>query len=98
MARKLLDEFDEKAKKFIEEERYDKLRDVLREYALDQGYKHGKELKNPLRFLNTSGIDIENIKDFTEYRVAKSVIQTEIKRKYGGKYFEKLRKKVNRQK
>jgi len=95
VARKLLDEFDEKAKKFIEKERYDKLRDVLREYALDQGYKHGEELKNPLRFLKTSGIDTENIRDFTEYRVAKSVIQTEIKRQFGGKYFEKLRKKVN---
>ena len=91
----MLDEFDEKAKKFIEEERYDELENILREYALDQAYKHDKELKNPLRFLKTSGIDVKNIKDFTEYRVAKSVIQTEIKRQFGGKYFKKLRKKVN---
>ena len=95
MTRKLLDEFDRKAKKFIENGRFDKLKDVLREYALDQAYKHNKELRDPLRFLKTSGIDVENIRDFTEYRVAKSVIQTEIKRQFGGKYFDKLRKKVN---
>lgn len=94
MTRKLLDEFDEKAKKFIEEEKYDRVRNVLREYALDQAYKYDEELEKPLRFLKTSGIDVDNIRDFTEYRVAKSVIQTEIKRQFGGKYFEKLRKKV----
>jgi fructose/tagatose bisphosphate aldolase len=95
VTRKLLDEFDEKAERFIEDGRYDKLKDVLREYALDQAYKYDEELRNPLRFLNTSGIDVDNIKDFTEYRVAKSVIQTEIKRQFGGRYFDKLRKKVN---
>ena len=95
MTRKLLDEFDEKAEKFIEDGRYDKLKDVLREYALDQAYKYDEELNNPLRFLKTSGIDIDNIRDFTEYRVAKSVIQTEIKRQFGGHYFDKLKKKVN---
>jgi hypothetical protein len=94
VGRKMLDQFDEKAKKFIEEERFDKLKDVLKEYALDQGYKYDKELSNPLRFLKTSGIDVENIRDFTEYRVAKSVIQTEIKRQFGGRYFDELRKKV----
>lgn len=97
MTRKLLDQFDEKAKKFIEEEKYGKIRDVLREYALDQAYKYDKELSDPLRFLKTSGIDVDNIRDFTEYRVAKSVIQTEIKRQFGGKIFGKLRKKVNRE-
>lgn len=95
MSRKLLDEFDEKAKKFIDEERYDKVKDILREYALDQAYKHDKELRDPLRFLKASGIDVENVRDFTEYRVAKSVIQTEIKRQFGGKYFENLKKRVN---
>ncbi|MFB6099784.1 MAG: hypothetical protein ABEK16_00790 [Candidatus Nanohalobium sp.] len=95
MTRKMLDQFDEKAKKFIEEERFDKVRDVLREYALDQAYKYDEELSDPLRFLKTSGIDVDNIRDFTEYRVAKSVIQTEVKRQFGGHYFEKLRKKVN---
>ena len=95
MTRKLLDEFDEKAKKFIDAGRYDKLKNVLKEYALDQGYKYDEELDDPLRFLKTSGIDVENIRDFTEYRVAKSVIQTEIKRQFGGRYFDRLKKKVN---
>lgn len=95
MARKMLDQFDEKAKKFIEEERFDKLKDVLREYALDQAYKYDEELRDPLRFLKTSGIDVDNIRDFTEYRVAKSVIQTEIKRQFGGKIFDRLKKKVS---
>lgn len=95
MTRKLLDKFDERAQEFIEDGRFDKLRDVLREYALYQGYKHDKELENPLRFLKTSGIDIDNIRDFTEYRVAKSVIRTEIRRQFGGRYFDKLRKKMN---
>lgn len=95
MTRELLDQFDEKAKKFLDEGRYDKLKDVLREYALDQAYKYDEELRDPLRFLKTSGIDVDNIRDFTEYRVAKSVIQTEVKRQFGGKYFEKLRKKVS---
>jgi len=95
LTRELLDQFDEKAKKFLDEGRYDKLRDVLREYALDQAYKYDEELRDPLRFLKTSGIDVDNIRDFTEYRVAKSVIQTEVKRQFGGKYFDKLRKKVS---
>jgi fructose/tagatose bisphosphate aldolase len=95
VSRKMLDEFDEKAKKFLEEERFDKVRDVLREYALDQAYKYDEELRDPLRFLKTSGIDVENIRDFTEYRVAKSVIQTEIKRQFGSKIFDRLKKKVN---
>ena len=95
MTRELLDQFDEKAKKFLDEGRYDKLKDVLREYALDQAYKYDEELRDPLRFLKTSGIDVDNIRDFTEYRVAKSVIQTEVKRQFGGKYFDKLRKKVS---
>ena len=95
MTRELLDQFDEKAKKFLDDGRYDKLKDVLREYALDQAYKYDEELRDPLRFLKTSGIDVDNIRDFTEYRVAKSVIQTEVKRQFGGKYFDKLRKKVS---
>jgi len=91
LGRKILDEFDESAKEFIDQDRNDKLKNVLREYALDQAYKHDKELEDPLRFLDTSGINIDCIRDFTEYRVAKSVIRTEIKRRFGGRYFDKLR-------
>jgi 6-phosphogluconate dehydrogenase (decarboxylating) len=94
LKRKLLDEFDEAAKRMIEEEKYGEIKNVLRNFAIEEAYEHDKELRDPLRFLKTSGIDVYNIKDFTEYRVAKSVIKTEIKRQFGSRYFDKLKKKV----
>ena len=96
MNNKVLDEFDEKAKEFIEEEKFHRIRDILREYAMSAAYEMGEELENPSRFLRTSGIDIDNIDDFTEYRVAKSVIQNEIRKKKKGGYFSKLKKKVKK--
>lgn len=93
---KTLDEFDEKAMEFIEKEEFDRIRDILREYAMCAAYEMGEELENPSRFLRTSGIDIEEIDDFTEYRVAKSVIRTEIRKRKKPGYFQRLKKKVNR--
>jgi hypothetical protein len=93
---KVLDEFDEKAKEFIEDEKTDRIRDILREYAMSAAYEMGEELEKPSRFLKTSGIEIDNIEDFTEYRVAKSVIRNEIRKKKKGGYFSKLKKKVKK--
>jgi len=91
----MLDEFDSKAQEFLESGETHRIRDILREYAMSAAYEMGEELENPSRFLRTSGIDIENIEDFTEYRVAKSVIQNEIRKRKKGGYFSKLKKKVN---
>ena len=90
-----LDEFDEKAKEFIEKGEYNRIRDVLREYSMCAAYEIGEELDNPSRFLRLSGVDINNIDDFTEYRVAKSVIRTEIRKKKKGSMFSRIKKKVN---
>ena len=90
-----LDEFDEKAKEFIDKGEYHRLRDVLREYSMCAAYEIGEELDNPSRFLRLSGVDINNIDDFTEYRVAKSVIRTEIRKKKKGSMFSRIKKKVN---
>lgn len=91
----MLDEFDEKAQEFLEKEESHRIRDILREYAMSAAYEMNEELDNPSRFLRTSGIDIDNIDDFTEYRVAKSVIRNEVRKRKKGGYFSKLRKKVN---
>ncbi len=90
-----LDEFDEKAKEFIDKGEYHRIRDVLREYSMCAAYEIGDELDNPSRFLRLSGVDINNIDDFTEYRVAKSVIRTEIRKKKKGSMFSRIKKKVN---
>lgn len=79
MSKQKLDEFDQKAKKFLGEDNKDRLRDILREFALCEAYDHGMELENPLRMLRTAGIDVENIHDFTEYRLAKALIKEQIK-------------------
>lgn len=95
MTKRMLDEFDEKAKEFLDRGETHRIRDILREYAMSAAYDMDEELDNPSRFLRTSGIDIDNIDDFTEYRVAKSVIQNEIRKRKKGGYFSKLKKKVN---
>jgi len=96
VSKKMLDEFDEKAKEFLEKGETHRIRDILREYAMSAAYDMNEELENPSRFLRTSGIDIENIEDFTEYRVAKSIIRNEIRKRKKGGYFSKLKKKVQK--
>ncbi len=91
-----LDEFDEKAKEFIDQGEHHRIRDILREYAMSAAYEIGDELEQPSRFLRMSGVDIDNIDDFTEYRVAKSVIRSEIRKKKKGSMFTRIKKKVNR--
>lgn len=90
-----LDEFDEKAKEFIDKGEFHRIRDILREYAMSAAYEIGDELEQPSRFLRMSGVDIDNIDDFTEYRVAKSVIRSEIRKKKKGSMFTRIKKKVN---
>ncbi|MFO7793714.1 MAG: hypothetical protein R6V35_01945 [Candidatus Nanohaloarchaea archaeon] len=90
-----LDEFDEKAKEFIDQGEHHRIRDVLREYSMCAAYEIGIELEKPSRFLRMSGVDIDNIDDFTEYRVAKSVIRSEIRKKKKGSMFTRIKKKVN---
>lgn len=75
-----LDEFDQKARKFLEEDNHQRLRDILREFALCEAYEQGMELENPLKMLRAAGIDVENIKDFTEYRLAKALIKEQVKK------------------
>lgn len=86
--KKELDEFDRKAKAFIEEGKISRLKDILREYTMCTAYEMGQEIRNPSRFLRTSQIDIENIEDFTEYRVAKSMLRSKIKERKKGRLFK----------
>ncbi len=81
MAKQKLDEFDKKAKKFLEEGNKERLESILKEYALCEAYESGEELDNPMRTLRTLGLDVENIDDFTEYRVAKTLISEELGKK-----------------
>lgn len=84
MSKQKLDEFDKKAKKFLETGNRERLKDILKEYALCEAYDHGTELRNPERTLRTAGIDVNNINDFTEFRVAKTLITEELKEDKGG--------------
>ncbi len=90
MSKHELDEFDKKAKMFLESGNTQRLQDILKEYALCEAYDQGIELDNPMRTLRMAGIDVENIDDFTEYRVAKTLITEEVKQdKKGVKRFLK---------
>ena len=90
MSKHELDEFDKKAKMFLESGNTQRLQDILKEYALCEAYDEGIELDNPMRTLKMAGIDVENINDFTEYRVAKTLITEEVKQdKRGVKRFLK---------
>lgn len=79
MSKQKLDEFDRKAKKFLESGNTSRLRNILREFALCEGYDNDIELENPERIINLAGVNVEDIEDFTEYRVAKSMITEQIK-------------------
>ena len=79
MSKHELDEFDKKAKMFLESGNTQRLQDILKEYALCEAYDQGIELDNPMRALRMAGIDVDNIDDFTEYRVAKTLITEEVK-------------------
>ncbi|WEL23231.1 hypothetical protein HBNXNv_0376 [Candidatus Nanohalovita haloferacivicina] len=76
----MLDEFDKKAKKFLESGKKERVLDILREFALVVSYDNGKELDNPKRFMDQQGFDEIEIDDFTEYQVAKSMIRDQVKR------------------
>jgi hypothetical protein len=86
MSEQKLDEFDRKAKKFLEEGNRNRLRNILREFALCEGYDHNIELDNPERIINLAGVNVDDIEDFTEYQVAKSMIREQVKQenKKGG--------------
>lgn len=86
--KKDLDEFDRKAKAFIEEGKMARLKDILREFTMCTAYEMGGEIRNPTRFLKTCEVDVENIEDFTEYRVAKSMLRSKIKERNQGKLFK----------
>lgn len=86
--KKDLDEFDRKAKAFIEEGKMTHLKDIFREYTMCTAYETGQEIRNPSRFLKTCEIDIESIQDFTEYRVAKSMLRSKIKERKRGRLFK----------
>lgn len=86
--KKDLDEFDRKAKAFIEKGKMSRLKDILREYTMCIAYEMGQEIRNPSRFLRTSEVEIENIQDFTEYRVAKSMLRSKIKQRKKGRLFK----------
>ncbi|PSG98905.1 MAG: hypothetical protein BRC29_02130 [Nanohaloarchaea archaeon SW_7_43_1] len=79
MSEHSLDEFDRKAKKFLENGNKQRLRNILREFALCEGYDNGMELDNPERIINLAGVNVEDIEDFTEYQVAKNMVKDRIK-------------------
>ncbi|MFB6204632.1 MAG: hypothetical protein ABEJ75_03225 [Candidatus Nanohaloarchaea archaeon] len=72
-----MDEFDRKAKQFLEDGNVERIDDILKEFAMVVSYENGEELDNPSRFIKQTFGPVE-IRDFTEYRVAKSVIRDEI--------------------
>jgi hypothetical protein len=87
MSEQNLDEFDRKAKKFLETGNKQRLRNILREFALCEGYDNDMELDNPERIINLAGVNVDDIDDFTEYQVAKNMVREQIKqekKKKGG--------------
>lgn len=92
----MIDEFDSKAREFLDDGRTGRIKDILREYAMTVAYEMGEELENPSRFLQKTGIDPESIDDFTEFRVAKSVIRKEVREDKNKSYFSMLKGKVGR--
>ncbi len=87
-SKKDLDEFDRKAKKFIESGNMNRLKDILREYTMCTAYEMGQEIRDPSRFLKTLEVEVENIQDFTEYQVAKSMVRSKIKDQKKGRLFK----------
>ncbi|MFB6209491.1 MAG: hypothetical protein ABEJ56_05140 [Candidatus Nanohaloarchaea archaeon] len=85
MSEKELDEFDRKAKKFLEADNFSRLENILKEFALCEGYSHDVELDNPERIINEAGVNVGDIDDFTKYQVAKNVIRRKIKMENGKK-------------
>lgn len=81
MSEHQLDEFDKKAKKFLKEGNRKRLKNILREFALCEGYENDLELENPEKILIEAAIKVENIDDFTEYRVAKGLIKKQIEKR-----------------
>lgn len=75
------DEFDSKAKEMIKDENKGSIHDLLREYALCVSYENGQELREPSKCLEKTGVNTLEIEDFTEYRVAKSLIKEHIENK-----------------
>lgn len=79
MSKQKLDEFDTKAKKFLKTGNKKRLGNILKEFALCEAYDNNIELDNPGRALKMAGIDVDNIDDFTEFRVAKTLIIEQIR-------------------
>lgn len=79
MSKQNLDEFDRKAKKFLKNDNRQRLRNILREFALCEGYDRDMELENPERVINLAGVNVDDIEDFTEYQVAKNMVREQIK-------------------
>lgn len=79
MSKHNLDEFDRKAKKFLESGNRQRLKNILREFALCEGYDNNIELDNPERIINLAGVNVSDIEDFTEYQVAKNMVREQIK-------------------
>lgn len=76
---KKLDEFDRKAKQMLEEGKKERIEDILREWAMTVSYEQGKELENPDRAIVEAGLEEAEIDNFTEYRVAKSLVTDHLK-------------------
>lgn len=79
MSEHKLDEFDRKAKKFLENGNSQRIENILREFALCEGYDNDMELDNPERIINLAGVNVDDIEDFTEYQVAKNMVREQIK-------------------
>lgn len=85
MSEQELDEFDTKAKKFLENGKKERLENILREFALCEGYENGLELENPERVLQKAGVEADRINHFTEYKVAKNQVKHQIKKELKSK-------------
>lgn len=96
MSEHKLDEFDRKAKKFLENGNSQRIENILREFALCEGYDNDMELDNPERIINLAGVNVDDIEDFTEYQVAKNMVREQIKqeKQKGGGVLEFLKSLV----
>lgn len=74
-----LDKYDKKAREILKDNPGN-IRPLLKQFIQDQALKKHKPLRNLDEFLMRLGVDINNITEFTEYKMVKTIITEEIEK------------------
>lgn len=79
MPNQRLDEYDKKAQEILRDNPGN-IRPLLKQFIQDQALKKNKPMRNLDEFLMRLGVNIDNITEFTEYKMVKTIITEEIEK------------------